>query len=309
LTQEAHLLTPAARRYATDLSDQKWALIEPLLPARRPRGRPRKTDLRRVVDAILYFVKNSGHWRNLPHDFPPWQTCYWYYREWRRTGVLKRMQQRLVKTVRRAEGRKAIPSIAIIDAQSVKSGKLGRRGYDGGKRVKGRKRHIAVDTLGLLLAISVTPANTHDKVGGRRVVKRLARWLKGKSPKVLYADGGYKGAPFAEFVREHMNACVKIAGNIAQTVGKFVPLPRRWVVERTFAWLGDYRRLDKDHERLTTNSIAMIRWAAVSHMLNRLCRDKPDPWPSRRERAKAQLMHRRRKPIRRLPPLEWLRQG
>ncbi|MBX9684939.1 MAG: IS5 family transposase, partial [Hyphomicrobium sp.] len=278
--------------YNSDLTDEKWALIEPLLPAPKPGGRPRKTSVRRVVDAILYLVKNGCHWRNLPRDFPPPGTCYTYFRAWRATGVLKRLQQTLVKKVRRAAGRKSTPSIASIDSQSVKSGKFAssERGYDGGKRVKGRKRHIAVDTLGLPLAISVTSANTHDKVGGKRVVERMARWLKHKSPKKLYADGGYGGAPFAEFVRDKMNANVRIAGNIAQKVKAFVPLPQRWVVERTFAWLGDYRRLDKDQERLTRNSVAMIRWASVSFMLNRLSEPRPDPWgPSRRRRAKARV--------------------
>lgn len=158
-------------------------------------------------------------------------------------GVIKRIMQRLVKRVRCAEGRKATPSIAILDSQSVKTGKMAstERGFDGGKRVKGRKRHIAVDTLGLPLSISVTSANTHDKVGGKRVIERVVRWLKQRSPRKVYADGGYSGAPFSNFLQSTMKASIEIAGNIAQKVKRFVAIPKRWVVERTFAWLGDYR--------------------------------------------------------------------
>lgn len=258
--------------YLTDLSDEKWALVAALLPAPKPGGRPRSTDLRRVCDAILYLVKTGCQWRSLPHDFPPWETCYTYFREWRATGVLKLLMQLLVEKVRRFEGRAAPPTIAILDSQSVKTGKMAssERGYDGGKRVKGRKRHIAVDTLGLPLALAVTSANTHDKVGGRHLIGSMAGWFKRRCVKKVLADGGYSGAPFSSFVRHTLNATVEIAGNIAQKVKAFVPVARRWVVERTFAWLGDYRRLDKDQERLTSNSVAMIRWALVGLMLKRL---------------------------------------
>lgn len=258
-------------RYPTDLSDEQWALIAPLLPAPGPGGRPRSTDLRRVCDAILYLVKTGCQWRTLPRDFPAWETCYTYFAAWRRAGVLKQVQQRLVTQVRCAEGRGAAPSIAILDSQSVKSGKFAssERGFDGGKRVKGRKRHLAVDTLGLPLALAVTSANTHDKVGGRQLIGSIAQWLKPR-PKKILADGGYSGAPFARFVHTALKASVEITGNIAQRVKAFVPVARRWVVERTFAWLGDYRRLDKDQERLTSNSVAMIRWALVALMLKRL---------------------------------------
>jgi putative transposase len=261
----------AGAGYPTDLSDGQWALVEPLLPTPRAGGRPRTTDLRRVCDAILYLVKTGCQWRNLPHDFPPWETCYTYFAAWRRAGVVKLLQRGLVARVRRADGRKAAPSIAILDSQSVKSGKFAssERGYDGGKHTKGRKRHLAVDTLGLPLAVAVTSANTHDKVGGRQVIGSMAQWLK-PHPRKIVADGGYSGAPFSSFVRNTLSATVEIAGNIAQRVKAFVPVARRWVVERTFAWLGDYRRLDKDQERLTCNSVAMIGWALASLMLRRL---------------------------------------
>ncbi len=170
------------------------------------------------------------------------------------------------------------PTIAIIDSQSVKTGKMVSedKGYDGGKRVKGRKRHVVVDTLGLILGVSVTSANTHDKVGGKNVINRMKRWLKNRSPKKIYVDGGYGGEPFRQFVRATLGASVKISKGVHQKVKRFVPIAKRWVVERSLAWLGDYRRLDKDQERLAKNSIAMIRWASVRFMLRRL---HPNPVP------------------------------
>jgi putative transposase len=256
--------------YQTDLSDQQWALIEPLLPKAKPGGRPRKTELRRVVDAILYLVKSGCQWRLLPTDFPPWETVYTYFRNWRVTGVIRRISQRLVKKVRRKEGKKPYPTIAAMDSQSVKSGKMvsADKGYDGGKHVKGRKRHIAVDILGLPLDVYVSSGNTHDTRGGEQVVERMSRWLHGV--KKVYADGGYMGKPFKKLVKRVLGATVSIKKGIGKKVKGFVPIAKRWVVERTFAWLGDYRRLDKDQERLTRNSVAMIRWASINIMLRRL---------------------------------------
>ena len=272
-------LRPEVVSYHTDLSDQQWALIEPLLPDALRGGRPRKTDTRRVVEAILYLLKTGCHWRLLPADFPPWQTVYTYFRNWRRDGTLRKIQGRLVKKVRRKEGKTSLPTIAILDSQSVKSGKMVShdKGFDGGKRVKGRKRHIAVDILGLPLAMSVTSANTHDKVGGKRVIERVAQFVKGKGLKKIYADGGYNGLPFKQAVKQALGARMQISKGVHQKVKGFVPIAKRWVVERTFAWFGDYRRLDKDQERLAINSVAMLRWASISLMLRRLA---PNPVPS-----------------------------
>jgi putative transposase len=257
--------------YSTDLSDQQWTLIEPLLPKALPGGRPRSVNMRRVVDAMLYIVKTGCQWRLLPSDFPPWQTVYWYFKIMRQEGQLNRISQMLVKKVRRREGKKSDPTIAIMDSQSVKSGKMVSRekGYDGGKHVKGRKRHIAVDILGLPLAIVVTSANTHDKRGGEKVVERIKRWLP-KGVKKVYADGGYSGEPFRKIVKNVLGATLSIRKGIGKKFKGFKPIPKRWVVERTFAWLGDYRRLDKDQERHSWNSLAMIRWASISMMLRRL---------------------------------------
>jgi putative transposase len=260
-----------AAGYATDLSDQQWALIERMLPPAKPGGRPRTADMRQVVNAILYLVKTGCQWRNLPKDFPPWRTVYGYFEIMRQEGTIRRICQMLVKRVRRSEGKKAIPTIAIMDSQSVKSGKMVSRdkGYDGGKHVKGRKRHIAVDILGLPLAIAVTSANTHDKRGGEQVVERIKRWIP-EGVKKIYADGGYMGEPFRKLVKNTLGATLSIKKGIGKKFKGFKPIAKRWVVERTFAWLGDYRRLDKDQERHSWNSLAMIRWAAINMMLRRL---------------------------------------
>jgi putative transposase len=258
--------------YLTDLTDQQWSVIEPLLPKAKLGGRPRITDLRRVTDAILYLVKTGCQWRMLPTDFPPWRTVYEYFACWRRTGTLKLIQQILVKKVRVHEGKTPYPTIVILDSQSVKTTKTGseERGYDGGKHVKGRKRHIAVDTLGMIVGLDVTSANTHDKVGGLTVLERLKLFMKGRGVKKVYADGGYSGEPFKKIVRQTLGASIWISKNLGKKIKGFVPIKKRWIVERTLAWLGDYRRLDKDQERKTINSVAMIRWASVSLMLKRL---------------------------------------
>ena len=209
----------------------------------------------------------------LPGDFPPWRTVYEYFVAWRATGTLKKIQHLLVKKVRRSEGKKSLPTIAIMDSQSVKTGKMVShdKGYDGGKHVKGRKRHIAVDTLGMIIGESVTSANTHDKVGGKRVVGKISKFVRGKGIKKLYADGGYGGEPFKKYVKDTLGAAIRISKNLGKKIKGFIPIKKRWIVERTLAWLGDYRRLDKDQERLTRNSVAMIRWASISLMLKRLC--------------------------------------
>jgi putative transposase len=256
--------------YPSDLTDDQWRYISKFVPKAKHGGRPRSTDERAVVNAILYLVRTSCQWRQLPSNFPPWQTVYRYFARMSRSGVVRAIHRALYVDVRALHDRKPSPSAVVIDSQSVKTGKAGgTRGFDGGKRVKGRKRHIVVDTLGLLVDVAVTPANVHDTVGGRKALTKAKRWLSGK-PKTIFADRGYQGSKFWWWARLYMGAHVQVSENPAMKTKQFVPVKKRWVVERTFGWFSNYRRLDKDQERLMVHSTTMIRWAFVALMLNRL---------------------------------------
>ena len=268
-------------RYDTDLTEEEWAIVGPMLPPAKPGGRPRKTDVRRVLEGIFYVIRTGCQWRNLPHDFPKWDTVYWYFKVWREAGLIMKISQKLVKLVRRKEHgyKRRYPTLAILDSSSVKTGKLASiesRGFDGGKRVKGRKRHIAVDGNGLLLAVSVTPANIHDIDGAQRTVRRMKMWMKERAPKMIYGDGGYSGARLRDFVKNTIGAVIRVSTEVVRerarnSAGKgFAVMKNRWQVERTYAWLSDYRRLDKDHERNPVNSAAMVYLSMIRLMLRRL---------------------------------------
>ncbi len=207
----------------------------------------------------------------LPVDFPPWQTVYRYFAHWQKRGVVRRMQRYVYELTRLCHMRETSPSAVVIDSQSVKTGKAGGpRGFDGGKRVKGRKRHVITDTLGYMVDIVVTPANEHDTKGAQKVLAKASKWLQRK-PQVIYADKGYQGAPFAKWAYDNVGADVQTSHNPAMIAKQFIPVKKRWVVERAFAWFGDYRRLDKDHERKIMHSVAFIRWAMISFMLKQIC--------------------------------------
>jgi len=256
--------------YATDLNDAQWAKLEPLLTARatgrHAGGRPRWYPLRRVVDAVLYVVKTGCQWRLLPRDFPPWKSVFETFRAWRRKGLWARMTRTLREELRQKLGRTAQPTAAIIDSQSVQTAlKGGGRGYDAGKKTKGRKRHLAVDTQGLLLAGVVHSAGIQDRGGARALLLRLAGLFC--TLRTVFADSGYTGTLVA-WTRAMFGWTLTIVKRTE--AHRFVVLPKRWIVERSFAWLGWSRRLSKDYELRPDTAETMVHIAAAHLMLRRL---------------------------------------
>ena len=268
-------------RYPSDLSDEEWAILEPLLSSAEKRGRPPKWSQRHVADAVFYLLRSGCAWRMLPREYPPWQTLYYHFRKWRINGRLHQAHDRLREAVREAEGRNQDPSAAVIDSQVVKTTPVGgsARGYDGAKRLSGRKRHILVDTGGLVLAARVHGADLPERDGGRLL---LAEDLQRELPRMglVWADGAYTGG-FREWLEEERGWRMEVPRHPDRQLWRygleekprgFRVLPRRWVVERTFAWLGLSRRFSKDYERLTATAEAMIYGAMSRLMLRRLAR-------------------------------------
>ncbi len=249
------------KRYSSDVTDSQWEVIKHLLNYKRKR----KHDIRQVANAVFYLVKTGCQWRQLPKDLPPWPIVRYYYDRWRDAGLIKRMLRRLRGLVRRQAGRRTSPRAAIIDCQSVKTTSLGGiRGFDNHKKVKGRKRHIVVDTMGLLLAVIVHAANEHESKTALKLLEKL--YKRFPRLKRIFADQAYQG-DLIEAVRR----CFGWLLDVVKRVGKgFQVLPKRWVVERTFGWFEGYRRLSKDYERLVENSEAMVQLAMIRLMLNRL---------------------------------------
>lgn len=254
--------------FATDLTDSQWEFLYPMLPKPASTGRP-PTPRRPVVNAILYLVKSGCHWNLLPKSFPPYKTIFHIFTKWAKSGVLAEIHDRLRAYAREQEGRQSRPTAAILDSQTVRSaGLAAETGYDAGKKTKGRKRFIMVDTLGHLLAILVTPADRPEREGAKQLLDGALDqhgWLR-----KLWVDGGYSGEEFGNYVKQLRPKLVVEVVKRSDTAQGFEVVPRRWVVERTFGWLMQCRRLTRDYERTVRSATAWIHIAMMRIMLRRL---------------------------------------
>jgi putative transposase len=248
--------------YPTNVSNSQWQIISKFLDTKRNR----KYDLREITNAILYLVKTGCQWRMLPGDFPQWQLVYYYFSVWKNNGVVEQIHESLVEKIRNQQGKNEEPSVGIIDAQSVKNTLVSSqsKGFDAGKKIKGIKRHIIVDTLGLILAVVIQSASVQDRDGATDVIDKLMESWK-KIVKI-FADGGYRGK-LIDTVKSKFKITLEIIKR--DELHTFKILPKRWIVERTFSWIDANRRNSKNYERLDQTSEAMVHLSAIRIMLNR----------------------------------------
>ena len=253
------------KRYPSDLTDEEWSAVEPFLPGSGATGRPRRTDLREVLNAIRYLVRSGCEWRMLPVHFPPWQTVYWWFRRLVRRLMFRTVHDIALMIDRARAGRDPEPSAAVIDSQSIKApAARGTRGFDGAKKIVGRKRHIAVDTDGRLLMVDLTTANIADSTGAQALLEATyKRWPRVKH---LFADSAYDRRKLLDKAA-FLDFTVEI---VRRTQAAFVVLPRRWVVERTFGWMTRHRRLVRDYEARLDVSHAMIDVAMAGLLIRRI---------------------------------------
>jgi putative transposase len=267
--------TKSPLKYPSDLIDEEWKIIKKIIDEFEPytTGRPRTVDLREILNAIFYLNKTGCQWRYLPNDFPSYKLVNYYYNKWTENNLLIKVNTALREILREKNCRNPDPTGAIIDSQSVKGTPESAidSGFDGGKLVKGRKRHIVVDTMGCLLVVWVHAANIFDGTAAREVITRLFILLQ--SVKIIWADNAYAGAELVKWVLEQFD-CALTAVKKKKGVKGFHVLPRRWVVERTFAWLGRSRRLSKDYERKTTSSEAQVYLASGRLLLRQICNNQ-----------------------------------